>query len=86
MKSHDYDFVIVQSSLGIFNHSSWMHANVLLSQIINSNYLAVPIINISNSAPSYLIIDNEIKNYHEGEEPFNVDLGIKTNKNKDSLL
>ena len=72
LKSHDYDFIISQSSLGIFNHSSWMHANVLLSQIINSNYLAVPIINVSNSAPSYLIIDNEIKDYHEDAEPFSV--------------
>ena len=70
LKARDYDFIISQSSLGIFNHSPWMHANVLMSQIINSNYLAVPIINISNSAPSYLIIDNEIKNYHEDYIPF----------------
>ena len=74
LKSHDYDFIISQSSLGIFNHSSWMHANVLLGQIINSNYLAVPIINVSNSAPSYLIIDNEIKNYHEDAEPFSMNM------------
>ena len=76
LKSRNYDFVISQSSLGIFNHSHWMYAHILLSQIINSNYLAVPIINISNSAPSYLIIDNEIKNYHEDYVPFVVSAGF----------
>ena len=74
LKVRDYDFIISQSSLGIFNHSHWMHANILLSQIINSNYLAVPIINVSNSAPSYLIIDNEIKYYHDDTMPFSINM------------
>ncbi len=83
LKAHDYDFIISQSSLGIFNHSHWMQANILLGQIINSNYLAVPIINISNSASSYLIINNKIRYYYEDYMPFNINMAdVDKNINK----
>lgn len=74
VKSHNYDFIVSQSSLSIFNHNKWLYANILLTQLINSAYTVAPIIQVSNAGPNFVIANGNIKYYSDLAQPFTINL------------
>ncbi len=74
LKNKNYDLIFAQSSFSIFNQSRWMYAIILMSQKINSAYIGVPLIQVSNDGPSFVIKNNKLIYFEEKSQPFTINV------------
>ena len=74
LRNRHYDLIFAQSSFSIFNHSRWMYSSILMSQKINSAYLGIPLIQVSNDGPSFVIKNNKLIYFTEQAGAFTINV------------